>query len=109
MVEQSGVLEITQGFHPVISRLVVQQRPYSQFVPNDTKLNVDSVRCMIVTGPNMGGKSSFLSQIGIIVVLAQLGSFVPASHATLSVFDSLFIRYSQFFQSFITLKRHFCL
>ncbi len=90
-VDQAGVLDISQGRHPVVSRRI-QQTSSAEYVPNDTRLNADDVRCMIITGPNMGGKSCLLSQVGIIVVLAQLGSFVPAIQATLSVFKSIFIR-----------------
>lgn len=71
----------------------VQQASTAEYVPNDTRLNANDVRCMIITGPNMGGKSCLLSQVGIIVVLAQIGSFVPANRATLSIFKSIFIRY----------------
>jgi DNA mismatch repair protein MSH3 len=84
-------LNISQGRHPVVS-CVLQQTSSAEYVPNDTKLNIDGVHCMIVTGPNMGGKSCLLSQVGILVVLAQIGSFVPAVKATLSVFKSIFIR-----------------
>lgn len=63
-----------------------------EYVPNDTYLNTDKERCMILTGPNMGGKSCYLSQVAAIVILAQIGSYVPAAEATLSIFRSIFIR-----------------
>lgn len=94
-VDQAGVIDISQGRHPVVSR-IIQQMSSAEYVPNDTHLSADNVRCMIITGPNMGGKSCLLSQVGIIVVLAQIGSFVPATRATLSVFKSIFIRYVRF-------------
>ncbi|XP_046657804.1 DNA mismatch repair protein Msh3-like isoform X2 [Daphnia pulicaria] len=90
-VDEAGVLNISQGRHPVLSR-ILQQTSSAEYIPNDTKLNTDGVRCMIITGPNMGGKSCLLSQVGILVVLAQIGSFVPAVETTLSVFKSIFIR-----------------
>lgn len=91
-VEEAGVLDIAQGRHPIVSR-ALQKMSTAEYVPNDTNLKADEVRCMIITGPNMGGKSCLLSQVGIIVVLAQIGSFVPAARAKLSIFDSIFLRY----------------
>ncbi|XP_032796039.2 DNA mismatch repair protein Msh3 isoform X4 [Daphnia magna] len=91
-VEEAGVLDISQGRHAILSRLIQQTSSIAEYVANDTKLNSDGVRCMIITGPNMGGKSCLLLQVGIIVVLAQVGSFVPAKQASLSIFKSIFIR-----------------
>ncbi|KAI9549946.1 putative MSH3 [Daphnia sinensis] len=91
-VEEAGVLDISQGRHAILSRLMQQTSSNAEYVANDTKLHSDGVRCMIITGPNMGGKSCLLLQVGIIVVLVQVGSFVPASQATLSIFKSIFIR-----------------
>lgn len=90
--ECDGLLEITNGYHPVLSRRM-QHSSSAEYVPNDTHLNAGNTRCMILTGPNMGGKSCYLSQVAIIVVLAQIGSFVPATKATLGLFESIFIRY----------------
>lgn len=90
--EEDGVLDISQGRHPLVSR-VLQQMSNAEYVANDTQLRTDGTSCMILTGPNMGGKSCFLSQVAIIVILAQIGSFVPAARAKLSIFDSIFIRY----------------
>ena len=89
-MEGAGILDITGGRHPVLSRLI--RNSMTEYVPNDTHLNIDNQRCMILTGPNMGGKSCYLSQVAIIVVLAQMGSYVPATQATLSIFQSIFIR-----------------
>lgn len=91
-MEEAGVLDISQGRHAILSRLIQQTSSIAEYVANDTKLNYDGVRCMIITGPNMGGKSCLLLQVGIIVVLAQVGSFVPAKQASLSIFKSIFIR-----------------
>jgi DNA mismatch repair protein MutS len=80
-------LEITAGRHPVVERMM----PREQFIPNDARLT-DAARVIILTGPNMAGKSTILRQVGLIVVLAQMGSFVPAASATIGVVDRLFTR-----------------
>jgi DNA mismatch repair protein MutS len=80
-------LEITGGRHPVVERMM----PREQFIPNDVLLTEDA-RVIILTGPNMAGKSTVLRQIGLIVLLAQIGSFVPASSATVGIVDRLFTR-----------------
>ena len=85
-----SVLDINRGRHPVIARLM--QDSNQEYVPNDTQLSGDSKRCVIITGPNMGGKSCYLSQVAIIVVMAQMGSFVPATQVNMSIFKSIFIR-----------------
>lgn len=93
MVDRSGLVEVVQGRHPVVSRLVQQRGgTASSYVPNDTRLDGSERGCMILTGPNMGGKSCYLSQVALIVVLAQMGSFVPADEARLSIFHSIYIR-----------------
>lgn len=97
-----GLLEITNGYHPVLSRKM-QHSSNAEYVPNDTHLNASNKRCMILTGPNMGGKSCYLSQVAIIVVLAQIGSFVPAAKATLGLFESIFMRYYVIFYLIIAL------
>jgi DNA mismatch repair protein MutS len=73
--------------HPVIERLM----PREQFIPNDVRFG-EAERVLLVTGPNMAGKSTILRQIGLTVVLAQLGSYVPAAEATIGVVDRLFTR-----------------
>ena len=80
-------LEITAGRHPVVERMM----PREKFIPNDVVLSEDA-RMIILTGPNMAGKSTILRQIGLIVLMAQTGSFVPASRARIGVVDRLFTR-----------------
>lgn len=80
-------LDIRAGRHPVVERMM----PREKFIPNDVTLANDS-RVIILTGPNMAGKSTILRQVGLIVLMAQAGSFVPASSATIGVVDRLFTR-----------------
>jgi DNA mismatch repair protein MutS len=80
-------LDITGGRHPVVERMM----PRDKFIPNDVRL-VDDARLIILTGPNMAGKSTILRQVGLIVLMAQTGSFVPASAATIGVCDRVFTR-----------------
>ena len=80
-------LEITAGRHPVVERMM----PRDNFIPNDVRL-VEDARLIILTGPNMAGKSTILRQVGLIVLLAQVGSFVPAASAVVGVCDRLFTR-----------------
>ncbi len=80
-------LDITAGRHPVVERMM----PREKFIPNDISLTEDA-RMIILTGPNMAGKSTVLRQVGLIVLMAQIGSFVPASHARIGIVDRLFTR-----------------
>jgi DNA mismatch repair protein MutS len=80
-------LEITAGRHPVVERMM----PREKFMPNDVSLSEDA-RMIILTGPNMAGKSTVLRQVGLIVLMAQVGSFVPASKARIGIVDRLFTR-----------------
>ncbi len=80
-------LELQAGRHPVVERMM----PRDQFIPNDVALTGDA-RMIILTGPNMAGKSTILRQVGLIVLMAQVGSFVPAAAATVGVCDRLFTR-----------------
>ena len=80
-------LHITGGRHPVVERMM----PRDKFIPNDVQL-VGEARLIILTGPNMAGKSTILRQVGLIVLMAQTGSFVPASSATIGVCDRVFTR-----------------
>ena len=80
-------LDVTGGRHPVVERMM----PRDKFIPNDVRL-VDDARLIILTGPNMAGKSTILRQVGLIVLMAQTGSFVPASAATIGVCDRVFTR-----------------
>ncbi len=87
VVTQDGVLEINDGRHPVVERSLRSER----FVPNDTVFeNGEVVR--LITGPNMSGKSTFLRQVALIVLMAQMGSFVPAVSATIGLVDRIFTR-----------------
>lgn len=80
------VIEITEGRHPVVERFIDQP-----FVPNDLQLN-DQRRMLVITGPNMGGKSTFMRQTALIVILARIGSYVPASAARIGPVDRVFTR-----------------
>ena len=80
-------LEIIAGRHPVVERMMQREK----FIPNDVRLTEDS-RMIILTGPNMAGKSTILRQIGLIVLMAQIGSFVPAARAKIGIVDRLFTR-----------------
>ena len=84
----SGVIEIKEGRHPVVEALLED----SLFVPNDTLLDMNENRCSIITGPNMAGKSTYMRQIALIVLLAQIGSFVPARSASIGIVDAIFTR-----------------
>jgi DNA mismatch repair protein MutS len=86
----SGEMRIMAGRHPVIERL--EQQDAGRFIPNDLYLNSDTDLIAIITGPNMGGKSTYLRQAALIAVLAQMGSFVPADSATLPLTDRIFTR-----------------
>ena len=87
-LHQDDSLKIVEGRHPCVELL----NPAERFVPNDVYLNNDSHQILIVTGPNMGGKSTFLRQTALIALLGQIGSFVPAKEAHLPVLDRLFTR-----------------
>lgn len=81
-------LEIQGGRHPVVEELL----PAGRFVPNDTRLDTEREQLVILTGPNMAGKSTYMRQIALIVILAQIGSFVPAESAHVGVVDRIFTR-----------------
>jgi DNA mismatch repair protein MutS len=87
-VDDSLRLRISEGRHPVVERLLDQER----FVPNDCFMDVDSRQILILTGPNMGGKSTYLRQVALIVLMAQAGSFVPAAEAEVGLVDRIFSR-----------------
>ena len=88
VVDDSDVLTITEGRHPVVEQVLKG----SMFVPNDTTLNCTTDRCLIITGPNMAGKSTYMRQVALIVLMAQMGSFVPAQSAQIGIVDRLFTR-----------------
>ena len=87
-VDHSDTIEIKDGRHPVVEQFVKD----SYFVPNDTKLDLDHNRVMLITGPNMAGKSTYMRQVALITVMAQIGSFVPASEARIGIVDKVFTR-----------------
>ena len=89
IVEDSDVLNICQGRHPVIE---TQLPPGEHYVPNDIVLDTQRQQIIIITGPNMAGKSALLRQTALIVLLAQIGSFVPAESATIGTVDKIFTR-----------------
>ncbi|XP_053147197.1 DNA mismatch repair protein Msh3 isoform X2 [Hemicordylus capensis] len=87
--DEKSEIMIKNGKHPVIDMLLGEQE---QYVPNDTYLLEDSPRVMIITGPNMGGKSSYIKQVALITVMAQIGSYVPAQEARVGIVDGIFTR-----------------
>ena len=87
-VDLSGEIRITQGRHPVVEQMLKD----TLFVPNDTVLGADGCRAAIITGPNMAGKSTYMRQVALIVLMAQMGSFVPAASARIGIVDKLFTR-----------------
>jgi len=88
IVDDGDTIEIKEGRHPVVERFLHEE----SFVPNDVRLDAESQRVIILTGPNMSGKSVFVRQVALIVLLAQIGSFVPASYAQLGLTDRIFTR-----------------
>ncbi|XP_051546592.1 DNA mismatch repair protein Msh3-like isoform X1 [Myxocyprinus asiaticus] len=89
VLEEQCQILITGGKHPVITSLMGDQ---DQYVPNDTHLQGDGKRAMIITGPNMGGKSSYIRQVALVTIMAQLGSFVPAREVSVGIVDGIYIR-----------------
>lgn len=88
-ISDTDTLEIKDGRHPVIERQLPVGEPY---IPNDIYLDNDSQQIIIITGPNMAGKSALLRQAALIVLMAQMGSFVPASYARIGIIDKVFTR-----------------
>jgi len=87
-LSEDNRINIGQGRHPVVERSLVD----SSFMPNDTYLSSDDAQLIVLTGPNMSGKSTYLRQVALIVLLAQIGSFVPAASATIGLVDRVFTR-----------------
>ena len=87
-VTASGAITITDGRHPVLDQTMASGR----FVPNDTALDTEAHRLVILTGPNMAGKSTYIRQVALLVLLAQTGSFIPAAHAEIGIVDRIFTR-----------------
>ena len=88
VVDESGVIEIHYGRHPVVECM----RPDAMFVPNDTYMGEKENRAAIITGPNMAGKSTYMRQVALMVLMAQIGSFVPAKAARIGIVDRIFTR-----------------
>lgn len=85
---KSGEIRIKEGRHPVVEKSLKSD----SFIPNDTYLNNDDDRFLIITGPNMAGKSTYMRQVALITYMAQIGSFVPATNADISIVDRIFTR-----------------
>ncbi|MEN6371172.1 MAG: DNA mismatch repair protein MutS [Armatimonadota bacterium] len=88
VVDDNEEITIRNGRHPVVEQFLTDDR----FVPNDTFLNCETDQLLIITGPNMAGKSTYLRQVALIVLMAQIGSFVPADEAKIGVVDRIFTR-----------------
>ncbi|KAJ5491412.1 DNA mismatch repair protein msh3 [Penicillium diatomitis] len=84
-------LHVEQGRHPMVERILTDS-----YVPNDTHLDQDETRAVLVTGPNMGGKSSYVRQVALIAIMGQIGSYVPAASAKLGLLDAVFTRMGAF-------------
>jgi len=87
-MDDSGVIEVADGRHPVVEEITGRER----YIPNDTYADVEEDRLLIITGPNMAGKSTYMRQVALIVLMAQIGSFVPAKTARIGVVDRIFTR-----------------
>jgi DNA mismatch repair protein MutS len=87
-VQEGTAIRITNGRHPVLERLPISER----FIPNDAFLDSRDARLLIITGPNMAGKSTYMRQVALIVLIAQMGGFVPAEEASIGIVDRIFTR-----------------
>ena len=87
-INEKGIIDIKNGRHPVVEKMM----PDSMFVTNDTYLDMNNNRVSIITGPNMAGKSTYMRQTALITLMAQIGSFVPATSANIGVCDKIFTR-----------------
>lgn len=88
IVDDSNILQIIEGRHPVIEILTNGEK----FVPNDTLMDDQSQRALIITGPNMAGKSTYIRQVALIAIMAQMGSFIPARSCHIGIIDKVFTR-----------------
>lgn len=88
IITEDGAISIKDGRHPVVEKTLT----LNAFIPNDTYIDNDSNRFQIITGPNMAGKSTYMRQVAVITYMAQIGSFVPASEAKISIVDRIFTR-----------------
>ena len=89
IVSNSNEIKIIQGRHPVIESKLPHENPY---IPNDISISNESNQILMITGPNMSGKSAILRQTALIVLLAQIGSFVPAKRVEMGIVDKIFTR-----------------
>ncbi len=87
-IDKSKKLHIVEGRHPVVEEINLREK----FVPNDTLLDQDENQLMLITGPNMAGKSTYIRQVALIAIMAQMGSFVPAKEAHIGIIDQVFTR-----------------
>jgi DNA mismatch repair protein MutS len=95
VISDGDIIEITEGRHPVIERLINIRGMHSmdeKFISNNALLDSSDNRLLIITGPNMAGKSTYMRQVALIILMAQIGSFVPASNAKIGVVDRIFTR-----------------
>ncbi len=88
VIREDGIIAITDGRHPVVEKMIGREN----FVANDTLLDLDENMISIITGPNMAGKSTYMRQVALIVLMAQMGSFVPAARAEIGIVDRIFTR-----------------
>ncbi len=88
IIAEDSIIDIREGRHPVVERI----NPAEAFVPNDTLLDCDENQLLIITGPNMAGKSTYIRQTAVIVLMAQIGCFVPAKYAKIGLVDRIFTR-----------------
>ena len=88
VINEDGVLRITEGRHPIVEKMASD----TPFVPNDVDMDTDENRMLIITGPNMAGKSTYMRQVALITLMAHIGSFVPAQEASISLCDRIFTR-----------------
>lgn len=88
IVDNSYILELKSSRHPVVEQIL----PQKKFIPNDVYLDGDEVKLITLTGPNMAGKSTYIRQVALCTILAQMGSFVPAEYARIGVVDKIFAR-----------------
>ncbi|MDR1542675.1 MAG: DNA mismatch repair protein MutS [Clostridiales bacterium] len=86
VVDNSGIISISEGRHPVVEQMA------GAFIPNDTELDLNDNRLAIITGPNMAGKSTYMRQVALLVLMAQAGSFIPADRARIGIVDRIFTR-----------------
>ena len=88
VINDGDIIDIADGRHPVLEQTLIEER----FVPNDSRLDNRENQVLIITGPNMAGKSTFIRQVALLVALAQTGSFIPAARATIGLVDRIFTR-----------------